>query len=544
MRAFAVLAVPRRLHPSTLGRIIRLPGVHMALVNNPVPRQLAKDRLDDLARAMGVAIHQAGEERADDTLALRDLRSHTKALAEEQSAHHLFGLYFTVAGADSAQLQTRTRAFLDACTDAQFQITRCDLQHWDGVMTTAPLGHDHLRYLNETDTQTIARLLPTAAPTMPFVRGAPIFWGVRAGIAGGTTGVGLPVVDDRYTQRLSPHKAVFAATRSGKSYHEGLEIYQRFAYGSCDIVIVDPKDQEYRGLVERLGGTYLVLSERSEVRFNPLTLPHGDDMLVQHLLKLDIDVRANRAALVKHLAVTEARLRTTPLTPRAETQLEETILWCYGQHGITSDPRTFHANVPTLREVQEMLRRRGAEPALIDLMDLFTEGTLGRIIGGAGTIPLRIPRSRLRSDVGLLAFDVSTFLHSNDETLRRVLPILVSNYCITAAMNNAGRHPTDLIIDEGWVLLQTESGAAVLETGARVGAAARLGVTLITQQVAECLFLPSGRPNHGGARSCPTVKLCSCLARCVPHADRSAVTTTRCYRRLRHLDYVREKPTF
>jgi hypothetical protein len=43
-------------------------------------------------------------------------------------------------------------------------------------------------------------------------------------------------------------------------------------------------------------------------------------------------------------------------------------------------------------------------------MDLFTQGWLGRLINAPGTLPLALPASQLRPDVGVLGIDLSAFL--------------------------------------------------------------------------------------------------------------------------------------
>jgi hypothetical protein len=487
--AYAVLALPRRLRAGALARIARLPGVHLAVVNNPVPRPIAKERLAQLARAMGVAIHQAGEAGADESLAYQDIRRHIAALAEERTAHHLFGCYLTVAGADPEELHARSQELLDACTDAQVQIRRCDFQHWEGVMTTAPLGHDQLRYLTETDTPTLARLLPSTPTSLHTGYGVPILYGVRA--EGSGQAVGAPVLLDRFALP-SPHQATIAATGGGKTYQQAWALLQRFSHGNCAICVLDPKDQEYRLLLEQvLGGTYLVLSERSATRLNPLMLPYGDVQVLARLRQLDLDVRASRAALVKQIVASEAQARGMPLSGRAEAQLEEAIIACYETRAITHDPATFHADVPTLSDVVAHLTTRDADQVLLEHMELFTSGRLGRLINAQGTLPLRVPASSLRSDVGVLGVDLSAFVQGNDLTLQRVLPAVIANYVITMAMNGAGR-PMELIIDEGWTLLATEAGATLLEIIARIGRSLNIAATVITQQVREFLYRRSG----------------------------------------------------
>lgn len=491
LRTFAVLETPRLLEAGMLARIYRLPGVQTVLVNHVVPRAVAKARLAERARQLGVALHQTGEADAHESLAYRDLKRHLAALVEERAAHHLFGLYLTVAAADLVALGERTRALLEACADAQVIVTRCDLQHLDGVLATAPLGHDRLRYLLENDTPTLARFLPSSPAATTSGSGVPILYGVRAEETAGA-GAGAPIIVDRFSLTV-PHEAVIAASGSGKTYQMAWRLMQRFAHGNCAICVIDPKNQEYRGLIEQtLGGQYLIMAEHSEARLNPLVLPYGDPAIVAQIRALNLDVRAQRAALLKRLLVGEAQARGMPLTGRAETQLEEAVLACYAGRGITHDPATYHADVPTIGDVAAELVARGADLVLREHLELFTHGRLGRLINAPGTLPLQLPASTLRPDVGVLGIDLSAFLGGNDATLQRVLPVLIADYCLSIAMHNAGRLPMELIVDEAWTLLATEAGAQVLEVIGRVGRSLKVAATVITQQIREFLYRPGG----------------------------------------------------
>jgi len=145
-------------------------------------------------------------------------------------------------------------------------------------------------------------------------------------------------------------------------------------------------------------------------------------------------------------------------------------------------------------------------------MDLFTKGSLGRLINGPSTIGLSVPASTLRPDVGVLGVDLSAFVQGHDLTLKRVLPAIIANYFITVAMNGTGR-PMELIIDEAWTLLATEAGSAILEVIARIGRSLKVAATVITQQVREFLYRRVGDtliPNEAGKTyldNCETVLL-------------------------------------
>lgn len=510
LRSFAVLHLPRQLRPGVLVALMHMPGVQVSLVNNPLTRAAAKERLAQKAHQMGVSLAQGGAESADEAQAMKDIRRVLSAITDETSALHLVGLYLTVAGADLRELHERCRQLRAVCTDLQMQIVACDAQHWEGLLTTAPLGHDLLRYLFETDTPTLARLLPSSSTALQSGQGVPILYGVRAEGSGAGQAVGAPVLLDRFALH-SPHQATIAATGGGKTYQQSFALLQRFAHGNCDICVLDPKDQEYRALLEGvMGGTYLVLSDQAEVQLNPLALPCGDTAVVERLTRIQVDLRARRASLVKQLVASESLARGVPLSGSAEAQLEEAILACYSRRGISSDPATFHAEVPDLRTVAALLAERDADPALGAALELFTQGLLGRLLHGPRTLPLAIPSSRLRRDVGVLGVDLSAFVQGQDQTLQRVIPALIADYFMTVAMRGSSR-PMELIIDEAWAVLNTAAGAQTIEMLARIGRSLGVAVTVITQQIREFLYRRVGDqlvPNAAGTTfldNCETI---------------------------------------
>lgn len=512
LRSFAALQLPRQLRPGVLAALMHMPGVQVTLVNNPLPRAVAKERLAQKAHQMGVSLVQGGDDSADEAQAMKDIRRVLGAVTDETSAMHLAGLYLTVAGADLRELNERTRQLRAACTDIQLQIVACDAQHWEGLLTTAPLGYDLLRYLFETDTPTLARLLPSSSAALQGGQGAPILYGVRAEGNGAGQAVGAPILLDRFALP-SPHQATIAATGGGKTYQQSFALLQRFAHGDCDICVLDPKDQEYRALIaDVLGGTYLSLSGQADVQLNPLALPWGDAGVVERLRRIQVDLRARRASLVKQLVASEALARGMPLSGSAEAQLEEAVLTCYARRGITGDPATFHADAPDLRTVAAHLAEQDGDPALRAALDLFTHGLLGRLLHGPRPLPLAIPPSRLRGDAGVLGVDLSAFVQGQDQTLQRVIPALIADYFMTVAMRGTGRR-MELIIDEAWAVLNTAAGAQTIEMLARLGRSLGVAVTVITQQIREFLYRRVGDqlvPNAAGTTfldNCETILL-------------------------------------
>jgi hypothetical protein len=493
VRSFAVLQLPRQLRPGALVGLMHMPGVQVTLVNNPFSRAATKERLAQKARQMGVSLSQAGDEGADEAQAMQDIRRVLGAITDETSTLHLVGLYLTVAGADLHELNERTRRLRAACTDAQIQIVACDAQHWEGLLTTAPLGHDLLRYLFETDTPTLARLLPSSSATLQSGQGVPILYGVRAEGSGAGQVSGAPVLLDRFALP-SPHQATIAATGGGKTYQQSFALLQRFAHGNCDICVLDPKDQEYRRLARRvLGGTYLVLSDQAEVQLNPLTLPWGDPTSVE---RLNVPSRSICAPGAPRWSSNWWRVRRWPAGCRSAARRGPVG----GSHpGVLRPARHYRrpgdvsSGRPGSPHGCGLSGRPRPRSGAVRGAGVVHAGLLGRLLHGPRPLPLAIPPSSLRPDVGVLGVDLSTFVQGQDQTLQRVIPALIADYFMTVAMRGTERK-MELIIDEAWAVLNTAAGAQTIEMLARLGRSLGVAVTVITQQIREFLFRRVGRP--------------------------------------------------
>jgi type IV secretory pathway VirB4 component len=66
---------------------------------------------------------------------------------------------------------------------------------------------------------------------------------------------------------------VFAKSGSGKSFAVKLEILRMLMMG-IDVIVIDPEN-EYKPLVDTVGGSYLDVSLNSNYRINPFDLPMG-----------------------------------------------------------------------------------------------------------------------------------------------------------------------------------------------------------------------------------------------------------------------------
>ncbi len=114
-----------------------------------------------------------------------------------------------------------------------------------------------------------------------------------------------------------------------------------------DVIVLDPEN-EYRALVETVGGTYININLNSNERINPFDLPrslkdaetHPGDLL--------------RGAIVNMLGLLHLMLGV--ITPSEEAILEKALITTYSLKGITMEDDSIDGKeIPLLKDLHSVL---------------------------------------------------------------------------------------------------------------------------------------------------------------------------------------------
>ncbi|MGQ9549842.1 MAG: VirB4 family type IV secretion system protein, partial [Roseiflexus sp.] len=192
---------------------------------------------------------------------------------------------------------------------------------------------------------------------------------------------------------------------------------QELALGEDALLILDPKRQEYRALTTALGGAYISLSGRAGYHINPLELPPLAPERARAVAALEEDLLGQRIGVVKALITRELKAQGAVIDAVGAATIQDAIAAAYAERGISSDPLTFTQPMPTFSDVQRHLAETA--PELARALTLFTRGTIGDLFNHPSNVP---------TDNPLLALDLWTLLQSNDETLARLLPVIVMDF--------------------------------------------------------------------------------------------------------------------
>jgi hypothetical protein len=391
------------------------------------------------------------------------LRRDLAAGADRMFQH---AITITIAAPTPEELEARVEAVRLSAAQLGIQLGVARFLQWESYADSLPLGQSNLDLTHDMSGRAVAMGIPTATPGLRTRGGLPLLWGEHPR-------TGHPIMWDRWTA-TNPHGLVIAESGSGKTYAVSGLLAQELSLGEDAILILDPKFQEYRALVENLGGAYISLSGRAGYHINPLELPRLSPERARQVAELEEDLLGQRVGIVKTLISRELKAMGTHVDAVGLANIEEAIAAAYTERGITSEPHTFNRDMPTFGDVQAQLT--DTDPDLARAMTLFTRGTVGDLFNHPSNIP---------TDNGLLALDLSALLRANDEVLERLIPVIVMDFFVNVAINRPTGRRSHLVLDEAHALLHSEAGARTMQTIFRIGRSLQFKATVITQSLSD-----------------------------------------------------------
>ncbi|MFC4912261.1 VirB4 family type IV secretion system protein [Actinomadura gamaensis] len=465
--SFAIAGYPRQVQAGWLEPLLTYPGrVEVALHIEPVPPLIAAQRLRrQLARlesssragaAAGRLTDFGVEAAADDAAAL------AASLARGHERLFRVGLYVSVHAADREELAEHVQRVRALCASLLLDAQPTTFRALQGWTTTLPLGTDSIGIRRAFDTSALAAAFPFSSPDLqPTLGATPVLYGLNAHSCG-------VVAWDRFA--LDNHNSVtIARSGAGKSYFTKLELL-RLLYGGVQIAVIDP-EQEYRRLAEAVGGTHLALGAPG-VRLNPFDLPDTGQP----------DTLTRRALFVQTLVET---MLGQPLAPAARAVLDRAVLATYAAAGITAAPRTWRRPAPLLADLiaQLSLVADAGNSHAADLathLAPFASGSYSGLFCGPTTTP---------PDGHLIVFA----LRDLPDEVRPVAMLLALDAIWRGVTDPADRRRRLVVVDEAWLLMQTDAGARFLYRLAKSARKHWAGLAVVTQDAADLLGSDLGR---------------------------------------------------
>jgi type IV secretory pathway VirB4 component len=462
-RTFFVLAYPRFLSSNWLSFIIQAEGaLDLSMFIYPIDSAEILKKLKSKVGELGsqMSINQEKGMVRDPMLetAYKDVEGLRDNLMQGTEKYFRFALYFTIYAADLKELD-KFSSTLESSLGSKLIVTkRALMQTQNGLNSTLPLGMDELDVANNMNTSPLSSCFPFVSSDLTSNDG--ILYGINRHN-------NSLILFDRFAME-NANSVVFAKSGAGKSYAVKLEVLRSLMVGT-EVIIVDPEN-EYQHLASAVGGTYLSVSLNSPSRINPFDIPVA--------IEGESNADVLRTAVINLLGLFS--LMIGKLNPTEEALMDKAIWQTYAKKDITPDMADFRGvEYPTMNDLVEILNGMVGAENLGQRLSKYTEGTFGGLLNQQTNVVLNNQ---------LVVFSIRDL----EEELRPIAMYIILNYIWNIVRSELKKRI--LAVDEAWILMQHEDSARFLFGIAKRARKYYLGLTTITQDVADFLASPYGKP--------------------------------------------------
>lgn len=463
-KAYFVFSYPRYLNMGWLSSIINMDiSFDLSFFFHPIDTGTVLKQLSKSVTEVQSEIIEKQEKGLirDPILetAFQDLEELRDKLQTAQEKMFKFGLYINIYAEDKKSLElieTNLRSLLES---RLIYIKPALFQQQNGLLSCMPYCSDLLQIHNTLNTGALASLFPFISFDLSSNEG--ILYGINKHNSS-------LILFDRFSLE-NGNMVIFAKSGSGKSYTVKLEALRSLMLGT-ECIIVDPEN-EYKTLVEAVGGSFFRVSISSDSHLNPFDLPglmegeSADDVLRNNVINL----------------VGLMRIMLSGMTPEEDAIMDRALTETYAAKDITpeSDPKNWKENIPILTDLEAVLDGMKGAENLVERLRKFTKGTFSSFFNNKSNIEMGAP---------LVVFG----LRDMEDELRLIAMFIVMRHIWNAVRTSFKRRI--LIIDEAWWMMKEDNGASFLFGMCKRARKYWLGVTTITQDVSDFMKSEYGKP--------------------------------------------------
>ena len=462
VRTLFVFSYPRYLHTNWFSPIINLDKVFdISFFIHPVDTALVLRQLRKQVTRVQSQISMRQEKGLvrDPVLdtAYRDLEDLRDKLQQAREKLFNFGLYLTLYGSSADELdklENEVRSVLEA---RLVYVKPALFQQAEGFNAALPLNTDRLAIHSYLPSGPISSAFPFVSFDLTSSNG--ILYGINRHN-------NSLILFDRWSLE-NANSVTFAVSGAGKSYAAKLEVLRSLMVGA-DVIIIDP-EREYEYLAETVGGAYFNISLTSPNHINPFDLPTPrEDEAPSDVL------RSNIINLIGFF-----RILLGGLSPEEDSILDRAITETYASRDITPEVDFGTAVPPTIADLALVLANTEGGGSLAARLKKYTEGTWAGFLNQQTNLDIK---NRL------VVFSVRDM----EEELRPVAMYIVLHYIWNIVRTELKKRL--LVVDEAWWLMRHEDGASFLYGIAKRARKYFLGLSTITQDVADFMTSPYGKP--------------------------------------------------
>lgn len=462
LKTIFVFSYPRFLSSGWLNQIINLANLlDISIFIHPVDTAIALKNLRKKAAQIEAQImEQEDKGMVRDPLietAFTDVDSLRDSLQQAREKLFGVGLYITLYGDtpdDISKLEAKITGMLE---NKLVYIKPAIFQQLEGFSSTLPIGVDKLDIHTAMNSGPLSSFFPFISADLTSDQG--IMYGINRHN-------NTLVIFDRFSLE-NANMTVFAKAGAGKSYSTKLEIIRTLMMGT-DVIIIDPEN-EYEALSKAMGGSMFKLGLNSEHHINPFDIPpipedeDPGEVLRSHILNL--------TGLVKIMLGNVSSVE--------DALIDQAVTETYASRGIVATRDFKGIEAPLLSDFRTVLENMKGGRELSARLYKYTEGSYAGFVNRTTNIDL---------NNRLIVFS----LRDLEEELRPVAMYIILNFIWNLIRSVLKKRI--MIIDEAWVLMRHEDGAAFLFGLAKRARKYYLGITTITQDIEDFLSSPYGKP--------------------------------------------------
>ncbi len=377
----------------------------------------------------------------------------------QQGAERLFkfGLYITLF-ADSVKKLDKVENEVRALMETGMVYSKPALfQQEQGFISTLPLGTDKLLIHNSFNTGPLSSAFPFISSDLTDNKG------VLYGINRHNNSL---VLFDRFSLE-NANMVVFGKSGGGKSYAIKLETLRSLMQDN-EVIIIDP-EKEYKYLAETVDGSFIDISLNSSVHLNPFDLPKpGPDERPADVL------RSNITDLVGLL-----RIMLGGLTPEEDAIIDRALIETYAARDITPESDFTKITPPLMQDLHTILRGMKGADSLVTRLNKFVSGSYSKFFNQQTNVEL---------DKKLIVFSIRDM----EEELRPLAMYIILHFIWNIVRTKLKKRL--MIVDEAWLMMQHEDAANFLFSIAKRCRKYYMGLTTITQDIADFMKSEYGKP--------------------------------------------------
>jgi len=389
--------------------------------------------------------------------ALQDIESLRDNLLQGNEKFFKFGLYLTIFGDNEKELDDIENELRSIFEGRMVYTKPATFQQEQGLNSTLPLAKDELEIHTSMNTGPVSSSFPFISVNLSDNKG--ILYGINRHN-------NSLIIFDRFSLE-NANSVVFAKSGSGKSYTVKLEVLRSLMMGT-EVIIIDPEN-EYQYLAETVGGSFVKISLTSPHHLNPFDLPvppkgeQPGDVLRSNVINL----------------VGLMRIMLGGLTPQEDSVLDKAISETYAYRDITPQSDFSKITPPLLSDLYTILKNMAGGEALAARLEKFVTGSYSGFFNHQTNVELKNK---------LVCFSIRDM----EEELRPIAMYVVLHYIWNIIRSELKRRI--LVVDEAWVMMRHDDAASFLFGIAKRCRKYYLGLTTITQDVADFMNSPYGKP--------------------------------------------------